>query len=73
MNNYLEQFEKYKNYQLPQVDEVFKHPTEHRGDRLPIEYRILQYNEEKGLVETIHSGRKVEKTLQWIRKMYNKE
>lgn len=73
-----EAHEKYKNYKLPEIGEVFTHPTEFRGDRIPIEYRVLKYTgydklDDKGLIETVHSGRKVEKTLHWIRKTYNKE
>lgn len=77
-----EAHEKYKNYQLPNENEVFNHPSEFRGDRLPIEYRVIKYEWEcqldgdfrvSGIVETIHSGRKSEKTIHWIKKMYNKE
>lgn len=72
MNKYLEEFEKYKNCPLPMYNEIFLHPTQYRGDRIPIQFRVIEYKEDNGIVETVHSGRKVERTLHWIRKMYKK-
>lgn len=73
MSKWKESNEKYKNYQLPLLNEAFRHPSQYRGDHLPIEYRVLEYKEGVGIVETLHSGWMNEKTLHWIRKMYNKE
>ena len=76
MNKYLEEFEKYKDCPIPEVDEVFNHPTQARGpfSQLPIQYSVTEYIDGNyGTVMTLHSGRKVKRTIHWIRKMYNKE
>lgn len=79
MNNYLQEYEKYKDYKLPAIGEVFSHPTDTRGggagskNRLPIEYKVCQYDESRGgLVETVHSAWQTWRTLHWIRKMYRR-
>lgn len=72
MNRYLEEFEKYKSYKLPELNEVFRHHSQYRGDHLPIEYKVLEYKENKAIVLTIHSNWKQEKTLHWVRKTYNR-
>ena len=72
-NKYQEEFDKYKDCPLPEIGEVFRHPSQYRGDMLPIEYRVIEYKNEKAVVETVHSKWKQEKTLHWVRKMYNKE
>lgn len=83
MNNYKEEYEKYKNSPLPEIGQIFNHPTQKRGtfSSIPIKYRVVEWLYEQtdnsdricaGNVETVHSGHKNEKTLHWIRKMYNK-
>lgn len=79
MNQYLESYEKYKNYKLPQIGEVFSHPTNKLANKkektgtYDILYRVLSYDGDNGVVETIHSEFKQLKTLHWIRKTYNHE
>ena len=73
MNNYLEEYDKYKDCKLPELNEIFNHPTQKHGSLgQPIQYQVLEYKDDKGTVETIHSKWKVERTLHWIRKTYNR-
>lgn len=73
MNTYLQEYEKYKDCNTPELNEIFIHPTQRRGDQIAIEYRVIKYSATTGIVETVHSKRQAERTLHWIRKMYNKE
>ncbi len=66
MNKYLEEFEKYRQYKLPALQEVFS-----ARNALAVKYKILEYKDDQGLVETVKSGQQRWRTLHWIRKQYN--
>lgn len=77
-NKYLEVYEKFKDYQLPEIGVIFDHPTEsrppeqgHQVTRRPIQYKVVSYCDSEGLVETVHSGWQTLRSLHWIRKHYN--
>ena len=65
---YQESYKKFKDYKLPPIGEVFSHPTNPN-----VKFKLIELAPETGIVETVKSGQRVERTLHWIRKHYGKK
>lgn len=69
-NPYQEEFEKYKDCPLPEINEEWKLPTSPWYK--PIMVKVTSYDGDYGEILTIHSNQKQKKTLHWLRKTFFK-